>query len=338
MRAIQLMAYGRPLEIREVPTPTPRGEEVLVRVGGAGICHTDLHIAEGKIATLPTLPFTLGHEVAGYVERVGESVKGVSVGERVVVYGAWSERTDRHSIRGEGNLSDPSGWMGVGRPGGYAEFVLVPSYRYLVPLNADPVEAAPLADAGLTPYRAIKKMLSYLFPGTIAVVLGIGGLGSFALQYLRLFAPYSKLVAVDVKESRLRQARDLGADLTVDASVEDPVEAVMDLTGREGVNGVLDLVGTDSTMDQALRMAGRESIVVIVGQAGGTMKYSPRVASEIAVTFSSWGTLTELTEVVKLAEMGLVRSRIQRISFEEINDTFNKLRDGGVEGRAVLVP
>ncbi|BBD73456.1 oxidoreductase [Sulfodiicoccus acidiphilus] len=339
MKAVQLVAYGKPLEIREVPTPEPVGENVLVRIGGAGLCHSDLHIMEGKIPILPYLPFTLGHENAGYVEKVGPNVKGFNVGDKVAVYGGWSEKVDRFVLKGEENLSDVTKWVGIGKPGGYAEYLLVPSYRYLLPLgNLDPVEAAPLTDAGLTPYRAIKKLLPHLYPDSTVVIIGAGGLGQFGVRYAKLLTPEVNVVTVDVNRRKLEIARELGSDYVVDSTEKDPVKEVKELTGGEGAQGVVDFVGSDVTMNQAYAMAGRQGTVVIVGLAGGTLKFSAGTVNEVSVTTSNWGTQLELSEVLALARRGVIKARVERIGFEQVNETFERLAKGEVEGRAVLVP
>ncbi|MDI3318008.1 MAG: NAD(P)-dependent alcohol dehydrogenase [Bacillota bacterium] len=339
MHAAQLVEYKKPLEIREVPVPEPRGEQVLVRIGGAGLCHSDLHLMAGEIPILPGLPFTLGHENAGWVEATGEGVRGLAKGEPVAVYGGWSEQPDRFAWSGQEQLTDTRKWVGIGLPGGYAEYLLVPTYRYLLPLNGlDPVEAAPLTDAGLTPYRAVKKLLPRLYPGSTVVIIGVGGLGQFGVQYARALTPRCTVVAVDVDPRKLEIARELGADHVIQSREEDPVAKVKELTGGEGAQGVVDFVGADSTMAQAWAMAGRQARVVIVGLAGGKLEFSTGLLNEAELTTSNWGSLLELSEVLELARRGVARPRIRRVRFEEMNEAFDDLAHGRIEGRAVLVP
>jgi len=225
MRVAQLLAYKRPLEIREVPVPEPRGENVLIRIVGSGLCHSDLHFMDGAVPIIPSFPFTLGHENAGTIAAVGENVHAVQIGDPVVVFGGWSVKSDRFSRSGQEQLSDMNAWVGVGQPGGYADYLLVPTYRYLLPAQGlDLVEAAALTDAGLTPYRAVKKLVPVIYPGSAVVIIGAGGLGQFGVQYARLLLPAATtVVAVDVDSQKLEIARDLGADVVINSRNEDPV-------------------------------------------------------------------------------------------------------------------
>lgn len=339
MRAAQLVAYNQPLEIQEVEVPQPKGEAVLVKIGGSGLCHSDLHLMHAEIPMLPYLPFTLGHENAGWVEAVGEQVQGFAPGDPVAVFGGWSIKPDRFTWLGEEQLTDVTKWVGIGQPGGYAEYLLVPTYRYLLPLEGlTPVEAAPLTDAGLTPYRALKKLLPDLYPGSTVVIIGVGGLGQFGVQYARALTPSCRVVAIDVDENKLRIARDLGADETINSRQADPVERIKAMTGGEGAQGIVDFVGADTTMQQAYQMAGRQAKVVFVGLAGGSFPFGTGLLNEATFTTSSWGTLAELSEVLALARKGVAKPRIQRVRFEEMNQAFDDLAHGRIEGRAVLVP
>ena len=193
MKAYRLLEWQRPAELVEVEVPEPGPGEVLVRIGGAGACHSDLSVMDWPAGQLPyPVPFTLGHENAGWVARTGPAVDGVSEGDQVAVYGPWGCGTCRQCIQGNDTFCEL--WRrpgrarggGLGRDGGMAEFMLVPEVRYLVPLQTlDPIQAAPLTDAGLTPYHAIKTSLPVLAPGSTAVVIGVGGLGQMAIQILR---------------------------------------------------------------------------------------------------------------------------------------------------------
>ncbi len=291
MRVAQLLAYKRPLEIREVPVPEPRGENVLIRIVGSGLCHSDLHFMDGAVPIIPSFPFTLGHENAGTIAAVGENVHAVQIGDPVVVFGGWSVKSDRFSRSGQEQLSEMNAWVGVGQPGGYADYLLVPTYRYLLPAQGlDLVEAA------------------------------------------------TTVVAVDADSQKLEIARDLGADVVINSRNEDPVQRIKELTGGEGAQGVVDFVGAETTLRQAYQAAGRQARVVLVGLAGGTLPFTALSLNEVEVTTSRWGSIQELSEVLALARKGLLRTRIQRVGFDEMNQTFDKLAHGQIEGRAVLVP
>ncbi len=186
MTAVQMIDYGKPLEIREVPIPEIRGEEVLVRIEASGLCHSDIHLMDGSIKIIPRFPFTLGHENAGTVDEVGEAVSGFKKGDPVVVYGGWSRKPDRFTWTGQEQMTNIEDWVGIGQTGGYAEYLKVPTFRYLLSAKGlDLAEAAVLTDAGLTPYRAMKKLPPTLYPGSTVAIIGCGGLGQFGVQSLK---------------------------------------------------------------------------------------------------------------------------------------------------------
>src|SRR3954463_15909111 len=207
MQAIQLTAWEQPARLVDVPVPEPGPGEVLVRVAGAGLCHSDVHLMRWPAGTLPyTLPFTLGHEVAGVVAALGAGADGPEPGTPVLVYGPWGcGRCPACSLGAEmpGEGERRGRGAGLGRDGGLAEYLVVPSARLTVPLDGlDPVAAAPLADAGLTPYHAIRRALGMLRPGTSAIVIGFGGLGHVAVQLLKALGP-AREVAVDRRDEAL---------------------------------------------------------------------------------------------------------------------------------------
>src|SRR5512144_2727905 len=223
MKAYQLVAWQEPPELRAVPVPEPGPGEVLVRGGGAGACHSDLHLMEWEEGLMPFgLPFTLGHENAGWIEAVGAGVEGWAPGDAVAVYGAWGCGRCRECRQSRETLCERQGELGaygggLGRDGGMAEYMLVPDGRLLVPLgDLDPRDAAPLTDAALTPYHALKLALPKLTPGTTVLVIGVGGLGHMAVQLVRALTP-SNIIAVDVDQKKLAHARELGATHTVQA-------------------------------------------------------------------------------------------------------------------------
>jgi alcohol dehydrogenase, propanol-preferring len=341
MRAAQLRGYKQDFAVEEVADPEPGPGQVLVRIGGSGACHSDLHVRSGEMAALPFPPFpwTLGHENAGWVEALGPGATGFELGEPVAVFGGWGCGLCRLCLGGEEQLCDVMRWGGMGPPGGYAEYLLVPSTRHLVRLaTLDPVEAAPLTDAGLTPYRAVKKVLDRLVPGTTVVTIGVGGLGHFGLQLLKTLSP-AKVVAIDTLEAKRALAAELGADLVIDPLATDAAAEVASFTGGDGAAAVLDFVGADSTLNIALGAVGRKGLVVLVGLAGGAVPFSFfAAASEVQLTTSMWGSRNELAEVIALAEQGRLHGHVERHPLTEINIVFERLQRGEVDGRAVLVP
>lgn len=337
MKAARLYQPGQPLRVEEVPVPKPTGEQTLIRIAGAGVCHSDLHIIRGHMNMPLQLPRTLGHENAGYIEEMGPDVTGFQKGEAVAVFGGWGDGTCYYCRNGEEQLCNTLTWVGIGADGGYAEYLLVPHQRYLVRLgDLDPVEAAPLTDAALTPYRAVKKVLPNLVPGTFAAVIGLGGLGQFGLQFLKIMSA-AQLIAIDVDDKKLARAKELGADFTINSAKQDAAAEVKRIADGEGAQGVLDFVGMDATLQTAVNSAARKGRVVMVGLGGGTLHYNFfSVPTEVTVSNSDWGSRSELEEVIALARQGKIRANIERVRLEDINPTFDRLEKGQIEGRAVV--
>jgi propanol-preferring alcohol dehydrogenase len=339
MRAARLHDYGKPFQIDEVPTPEPGPGEVLVRVGGAGVCHSDLHIAHGDIPLLGDEPKIMGHENAGWVEALGTGATGFEPGEAVIVFGGWGCGMCRICLGGEEQLCDSMRWGGLGPPGGYAEYFVVPSARHLIRIgDLDPAEAAPLTDAALTPYRAVKKVAPRLLGGGSALVIGAGGLGQMAIQFLKLLTP-ARVIVADLAADKRQAAIALGADAVVDPADPEVDEQLKEVTRGEGAAAAIDVVGNEATLALAGGALGFKGELVIVGLANGAVPYSffgwP---PESIVTTSHWGTHNELEEVVAHAREGRLELHVERATLDDINDVFTRLQDGRVAGRAVLVP
>lgn len=177
-----------------------------------------------------------------------------------------------------------------------------------------------------------------MYPGSTVVIIGCGGLGQFGVQYTRLLTPSVKVVAVDVDDNKLSAAKELGADVIINSKTEDAVEKVRNLTDNEGAQGMVDFVGADVTLSQAYSMGGRQSKLIVVGLAGGTLKFTAGLVNELDVATSNWGSISELSEVLFLAKVGKIKMRVKKIRFGEMNRTFEDLRAGKIEGRAVLLP
>src|SRR5918999_841270 len=339
MRAIRLTEWEQPAELVSVVEPEPGPGEVLLRVAGAGLCHSDLHLMHWRAGTLPyTLPFTLGHEVAGTVAAVGAGADGPEPGTDVVVYGPWGcGRCEPCSLGAEHLCARPRNGRGagLGRDGGLAEFMVVPSPRLTVPLEGlDPVAAAPLADAGLTPYHAIRRALALLRPGTGAIVIGVGGLGHVAVQLLKVLTA-ARVVAVDRRDDALEVAARGGADLALPSSGLAAGE-LRRAAGRGGAALVLDCVGTDETLALAAGAVAAGGHVSVLGLAGGTfpMRFGA-VPLETPVIFSNWGTREELAEVVELARAGAIALEIERVPLAGVPAAYERLAAGGCNGRVV---
>ncbi len=342
MKAFQFVEWQRPGQLRDVPVPEPGPGEVLVKVGGAGACHSDLHLLEAPAQAF-ALPFTLGHENAGWVEKMGSGAAGFAVGDPVIVYGPWGCGWCMNCRVGMENYCQtpgkPSpGGLG-GTDGGMAEYLLVPATRYLIPLGElDPREAAPLSDAGLTSYHAVKRSLHLLGPGSTAVVIGAGGLGQMAIQVLRALAGATTIVAVDTSEDKLKIARSLGADDTL-ISGDAAVTAIMDITRGLGAQLVLDFVGVDATLGMAARLARVLGHLTIVGVGNAALPvnfHSPPHECSVAAPF--WGSIPELIEVIALAQSGKISMLVEHFPLGEAGRAYDLLHHGEITGRAVITP
>ena len=346
MKALQLTGWQQEAELREVPQPDPGPGEVLVRIGGAGACHSDLHLmdefTEGVVPWGP--PFTLGHENAGWIEALGPGVQGLEVGEAVAVYGPWGCGTCHRCRLGMENYCDRQGELaaaggGLGFDGGMAPYMLVPRSRWVLPIgDLSPAEAAPLTDAGLTPYHAVKRSLGLLGAGSVAVVIGVGGLGQMGVQALRALSGAVTIIAVDTRDSALEMARRWGADHTV-RSGDDAAAEIRDLTSGRLADVTLDFVGADPTLALAASVTRMMGHLTIVGIGGGTLPLSFfSVPYEVSVATTYWGTLPELMEVIELARGGTLRAEVTTFALDDSLEAYRALRSGEVAGRAVVVP
>lgn len=344
MKAYQLVEWQQPAEFRDVPVPEPGIGQVLIKVGGACACHTDLRVMGWPVGTHAyDLPFTLGHENAGWIEALGAGVGGWRPGDAVAVYGPWGCGRCAACRQGREALCERSAEFdvaigGFGRDGGMAEYMLVPNARWLVPLGElDPRDAAPLSDAALTPYHAIKSTLSLLSPGAWALVIGVGGLGHMAVQLLRAVSP-AAVIAVDVDESKLKFAREVGADETV-AAGDSAAGEIRELTHGLGAMVVFDCVGSDETMRLATAVARAGGAVQIIGLAGGTLPFGyGALPFDCSLTIPYWGSVVELMEVLELARSGRIRAHTERFTLEQAADAYARLRAGALLGRAVVTP
>jgi propanol-preferring alcohol dehydrogenase len=338
MRAVRLHAPREELRLEELPRPEPSGTQVLVRVAGAGVCHTDLHIVDGT-QTRVELPRTLGHEIAGHVEAWGAEAQArhgrLGQGDPVLVFGGWGCGACRECARGQDQRCDRSRSPGFQEDGGYADYVLVPSPRYLIGLGrVDPVRAAPLADAGVTPYRAVRRAAEWLVPGARVLLIGFGGLGQFALQFLRM-KPDLTVAVRELSPDKLALADAAGADLGLLGGDE----SLVALGLGAAADVVFDFVGDDESLSYAVRNVAPGGLVTLVGEAGGTHQFGFDVVPvETRLTTSAWGSLDDLRAVVKLAARGRLRWEVETLPLAEAAEAHRRLAAGEVKGRLVLVP
>ncbi|MFD2471754.1 NAD(P)-dependent alcohol dehydrogenase [Amycolatopsis silviterrae] len=342
MKAVRLHDYHKPPVVEEVPEPVLTGPlDVIVRIGGAGVCRTDLHIIEGQWADAmgPRLPYTLGHENAGWVHEVGAGVSGLEVGDAVILHPQPSCGLCPACREGRDMACAAAVFPGVSdHDGGMAEYLRTTA-RACVKLGpaTDPADVAALADAGLTAYHAVRKAVPLLPPGSTAVVQGAGGLGHIGIQVLAALTA-AKIVVVDRDQAALALAASLGADVTVQAG-GDQVSAVLDRTGGRGAEVVFDFVAEQGAENDAWEMTAAGGSLYLVGY-GGELRIPTvaAVAGEKNVVGNMVGTYRDLVELMVLAESGKVTLHTRRYPLDAAAEAFDDLALNRIRGRAILVP
>ena len=336
MKAALLRELNKPLSIEEVPDPKPGYGEVVIRVKAVGICHSDLEIIEGKLP-LPKgkgLPHILGHEIAGIIETVGEGVKDLKVGDRVALSWLWwTCGKCRFCLVGRENICPNQINTGYSVDGGYAELVKAPATHVIkIPDNVPFPEATSATDAVATPYRAL-TYASRVEPGDIVAVFGIGGLGLNAVQIAKALG--AKVVAVDLLEAKLKLAKSFGADYTVNASVEDPVEYIKKLGGADVA---LTPVESLKAMRQAFESLRPGATLVLIGLPTGELSLPviEWILKDIKVVGNIGFTRSDIMKSLNLVSEGKVKPLVQTFKFEAVNEAIEKLKKGEVSGRAVL--
>lgn len=350
MKAARIIRPKEPLAIESVQTPNPKGAQILVKVMSTGVCHSDLHLWEGGYAgpagtvmkvedrgvKFPLIP---GHEVAGTVENLGEDVEGFRTGEQVLVYPWIGEGLCPACRVGEENLCDKPRSLGVYQDGGYAEYVLVPHYKYLVKIGEQSMEnVASLACSGLTAFSGIKN--ASLKPEEFLVIVGAGGLGLTGVQIAKALTN-STIAVLDLDDKRLDEAKKLGADYTINSLNKDPVKEIKDLTNGLGADAIVDFVNASKTVGTDLNLLRKRGRLVLVGLFGGSVELNlalmPLRALKIIGSYT--GKYTDLVELVSLAKKGVIRSVVsRRFKLEETNDALMQLKEGKIIGRAVIAP
>jgi propanol-preferring alcohol dehydrogenase len=335
MKAAVVRSLGKPLTIEEVPIPTPGRGEVLVRILATGVCHTDLHAADGDWPVKPSPPFIPGHEGAGIVAAVGAGVSGLKEGDPVGV--AWLHDACgacEHCITGWETLCESQHNSGYGVNGTFAEYSIgAAAYVGRLPARPDFAQMAPILCAGVTTYKGIKE--SEVRPGEWIAISGIGGLGHIAIQYAKAMGLH--VVALDVAEDKLALARSLGAEITINASAPDAAAQVVRETSG-GTHGVLVTAVSRTAFSQALNLVRRKGTISLVGLPPGDFPTPifDVVLKRITIRGSIVGTRKDLAEAIAFAAEGKVRAHIHRAGLEDINQVFADLKAGRVDGRIVL--
>jgi propanol-preferring alcohol dehydrogenase len=345
MQAYRIVEWERAPELVEAPVPEPGPGQVLVAVAGNGLCHSDAMMSQmpGAIGEAIgwQVPFTLGHEIGGRVAALGAGVRGFTEGDPVAVISPSSCGHCSFCVRGEdNNCADSLVGRGYGRDGGLASHVLVSSARELVKLTTlDPVCAGPLTDAGATSYHAVRRALPRIHPGGTAVVIGAGGLGSFAVQHL-LALTAARVIAIDPVPERLAYASELGAHVTIEGVDRDTAGEVLALTG-DGADAVLDFVGVGPTIRAGLRSTRRGGAYALIGAGQGGLPdvslYDFLPKDGEVFTFQA-STISDALDVIALAEAGRIRADVDLFPLDRVADAYAAMEAGTLRGRAVVVP
>jgi NAD+-dependent secondary alcohol dehydrogenase Adh1 len=341
MKAARLHAYREALKLDEIGEPQITGPlDVVVRIGAAGLCRTDLHIQEGQWAEKSgvELPYTPGHENAGWVHEIGSAVTNVAVGDTVIVHpfiscglcGPCRAGDDMHCRNGS--------FPGINRDGGFADF-LQTSARSVVKLapGLEPKDIAALADAGLTAIHAVKRAIGVLGPGTHAVVIGAGGLGHIGIQCLKAMTP-AEVIVVDPSEPALALARELGADYTVKVDGTQ-VDKVKELTDGLGAEAIIDFVGEKGAIEDGVAMLRDGAFYYVIGYGENiNIPTIDVISREISFIGNLVGSYTDLQELMTLTAQGQVSLHTTAYPLEAINDAMADLDAGQLQGRGILIP
>jgi propanol-preferring alcohol dehydrogenase len=335
MKAAIVKQFGKPLVIEDVPVPQPGPGEVLVKVKACGVCHTDLHAASGDWPVKPVPPFIPGHEAAGIVAALGAGVKNLKVGDAVGV--AWLHdacMACEYCETGWETLCEHQHNTGYSVNGGFAEYVVASAaFAAKLPATVDFAAIAPILCAGVTTYKGLKETEAR--PGEWVVISGVGGLGHVAIQYAKAMG--LKVAAVDIAEDKLALARETGADLAVNALADGAVDKVLTATGG-GAHGVLVTAVSTAAFGQALKMVRRKGTVSLVGLPPGEFPTPifDVVLKRITVRGSIVGTRRDLDEAVAFAADGKVKAEVTKVPLAQINDVFERMKVGKIDGRMVL--
>ena len=351
MKAARIVKPNESLEVQQLETPKPRGSQVLIRVESSGVCHSDIHLWEGGYEgpggqLLKTTergvkyPLTPGHEIAGIVDTLGEEAEGFTKKDKVLVYPWIGEGLCPACRIGQENLCDKPRSLGVYTDGGYAEYVLVPSYKYLLKIDEqmETNASATLSCSALTAYGAVKN--TNLKPDDNVVIVGAGGLGLMAMQLAKAVTG-SKVIAMDLDDEKLGAAKKNGADNVINSKKEDPVKAVMELTNKLGADAVIDFVNASKTVEADMQFLRRRAKLVLVGLFGGELKLSlvsmPTRAYRLIGSYT--GTLSDMVELVSLARRGVIKPLVSnRFKLDQATEALTLLKEGKIIGRGVINP
>ena len=349
MKAARITSPHQPLEIMEIETPKPKDVEVVVKVKAVGVCHSDLHLWEGGYDTGDgfmkvtdrgvKFPVTPGHEIVGTVTEIGSAVQGISVGDNVLVY-PWIGCGICSACRiGNDNICDTPRSLGVFQNGGYAEYVLVPHFKFLANISGIDLDAATsLACSGLTAYTAIKKSNANSLHSM--VIFGTGGLGLMGVQIARAITN-ANIVCVDIDDAKLALAKELGADNVVNSKDPDAAQKIISLCNGKGADCVIDFVNAPPTVKMGLAVLRKRGNMILVGLFGGSIDLSLVTIPLKSITIQGayTGNYNDMLELIGLAKRGVINPTIsKRYSLSEANTALEDLKARKIIGRAVINP
>ena len=341
MKAVQVVGYHTKMQLSDVPDPVVSGPfDVVVKIGGAGVCRTDLHVLEGQWAEKSNveLPYTIGHENAGWVHAVGDAVTNVAVGDKVILHPLMTCGLCRACRFGDDVHCENSQFPGIDTNGGYAEYLLT-NARSVVKIDdsLEPAAIAALADAGLTAYHAVAKAARATQPGDVCVMIGAGGLGHIGIQVMKAISA-ATIVVVDRNQAALDLALDIGADHVVLADGSQ-VEQVLKLTGGNGAEAVVDFVGEGGATAEGIAMLRRAGNYYVVGYGENIdVPTIDVISTEINFIGNLVGSYNDLQELMVLAARGAVTLHTTTYKLEDFQQALDDLDNGLVRGRAILVP
>ena len=338
MKAYRLFELGKQPELVVVEIPEPKTGEVLIKMAAAGLCRSDLESIDHGVPMLPwSGPYTLGHENAGYIEKLGEGVTEFKVGDPVIAHCQSSCGHCEYCLTGKDNFCENLGSRGCWgkQDGGWAQYMIAPARELVALGELDPTDYVPIADAGVTPYNAVRNALPKIPGNGVIAVCGVGGLGFFAVQFLSALTA-ARIIVLDVNEDRMEEMKQYGADDCVKSDAN-AAENILKLTDGKGVNAFFDFVGINPTLKTAVQVTKKNGVVSLIGLGGGSVPFGwADVKPGVELVISNGGTLQDLREIIALARRGKITMQIQKYPFSQAFEALDDLRQGKVQGRAVL--
>lgn len=346
MRAFRMLHWQEPPALTEMDVPEPGPLEIRIKVAGNGLCQSDLHMPKlpdvmGKMMGWK-MPFTLGHEVGGWIDKCGTDVRGYEEGQPVAIVSTRSCGHCQECDAGYDNTCESNNLgRGYGMDGGIADYLLIENSRPIIPLDGlDPRLAGPYTDAGTTSYHAVARVKDRLTSGRTALVIGAGGLGGFAIQYLKILTN-ARIIVSEVDPRQRERAAELGAEICLDGAMDDLAGEIRKLTEGRGVDSVLDFVGSDATIATSIASLAKLGAYIVIGAGEGKLDqplFGALAGKSASISSFIGGTIADTRAALALADQGMLRNDVELFELAETDKAFEKLASGQLTGRAVIVP